>query len=207
VLVKNPKDFAVGPKSTAKEPERAGMKQFVTDLFSVTYPAGWTAIEHQDGSGVILANSDVGLDRYRQGARLASGDQALNISLTPAELFQALQIPIEPSAFAGELSEALLAKLGEINGAQAGAPQIVALEDGRQAALRKAVNDRAEGAVILFELAESIIALNTVASSPGEYKEVEATALAILSSLTFSGTAGALTAAIDPVPPVDMAIQ
>jgi hypothetical protein len=59
----------------------------------------------------------------------------------------------------------------------------------------------------LFELAEGIIALNTVAASPGEYKGAESTALAILSSLTFGGTAGALTAAIDPVPPVDMAIQ
>jgi hypothetical protein len=183
------------------------MNQFTTDLFSVTYPAGWTAIEHQDGSGAILANSDVGLDRYRQGARFASRDQALHISLTPAELFQALLMPIEPGASAEQLSEALLANLGEMNGAEAGAPQIVALENGRQAALRKAANDCAEGAVILFELAEGIIALNTVAASPGEYKEAEATALAILSSLTFIGTAGALTAAIDPVPPLDMPIQ
>jgi hypothetical protein len=183
------------------------MKQFATDLFSGTCPAGWTAIEHRDGSGLTLANSDVGLDRYRQGASFESGDQALNISLTPAELFQSLQIAIEPSASAGELSEALLTKLGEIDGAEAGAPEIVAFEDGREVAVRRVANDRAEGAVILFEISDSVIALNTVVCHPGEYGAAEATALAILSSLTFGGTADVLTAAIDPVPPVDFPIQ
>jgi hypothetical protein len=192
---------------TASGPERAGMKQFATDLLSGTCPARWTAIEHKDGSGVILASSESSLDRYGQGASFESGDQALNISLAPAELFQTLQIAIEPSASAGELSEALLTKLGEIDGTEAGAPEIVAFEDGREVAIRRAANDRTEGAVILFAISDRVIALNTVLCHLGEYGAAEATALAILSSLTFGGTAEALTAAIDPVPPVDFPIQ
>lgn len=183
------------------------MKQFTTNLFSVTYPAGWTVIEHEDGSGVILATSDVELARYRQGASFAPGDQALSISLTPAELFQTLQIPIEPGATARQLSEALLTKLGEIHGTEPGAAEVVELEDGREVALKRAANDRAEGAVILLEISDSVIALNTVVCHPGEYGAAEATALAILSSLAFSGTADALSGAIQPVRPVDFPIQ
>jgi hypothetical protein len=162
-------------------------------------------MEHEDGSGVTLANSESGLDRYQQGAAPESGDQALHISLTPTELSQALFIPIEQDASAEELSEAILTKLGEINGTEAGAAEIVTLEDGREVAIRRAANDGAEGAVVLFEISEGVIALNTVVGYPGEYEAAEASALAILSSLEFGGTVEELLEAIDPVPPMDFA--
>ena len=196
-------EAASQPKTAeVQETESTEMMEFANDLFSVAYPAGWVVMEHEDGSGVILASSESSLDRYRQGAVLESGDQALNISLNPAELFQALFIPIEPGASAEELSEALLTKLGETNGAEAGEAEIVTLEDGREVAVQRAANDGAEGAVVLFEISEGVIALNTVAGYPGEYDTVEASALSILSSVDFGGTVETLTAAIDPVPPM-----
>lgn len=198
-----PAQSPIAPETSVEEPASPETMDFVNDLFSVAYPAGWVALEHEDGSGVILANSESGLDRYRQGAELKSGDQALNISLTPAELYQALFIPIEPGSSAGELSEALLTKLGGINGTEAVAAEIVTLEDGREVAIQRAANNRAEGSVILFEIFEGVIALTTVTGYPGEYEEAEGTALAILLSLDFGGTVETLTVAIDPVPPME----
>lgn len=184
------------------ETENAEMTEFANNLFSVAYPDGWVVIEHEDGSGVILASSELSLDRYRQGAVLEAGDQALYISLTPAELFQALLIPIEPGASAEELSKAILTKLGETDGTETGEAEILTLEDGREAAVQRTANDLAEGAVVLFEISKGVIALNSVAGYPGEYDTVEASALSILSSLDFGGTVETLTAAIDPVPPM-----
>lgn len=198
-----PASSPIAPETSVEEPASPEAMDFVNDLFSVAYPAGWVALEHEDGSGVILANSESGLDRYRQGAELKSGDQALNISLTPAELYQALFIPIEPGSSAGELSEALLTKLGGINGTEAVAAEIVTLEDGREVAIQRAANNRAEGSVILFEIFEGVIALTTVTGYPGEYEDAEGTALAILLSLDFGGTVEILTVAIDPVPPME----
>lgn len=198
-----PAQSPIAPETSVEEPASPETMDFVNDLFSVAYPAGWVALEHEDGSGVILANSESSLDRYRQGAELESGDQALNISLTPAELYQALFIPIEPGSSAGELSEALLTKLGGINGTEAVAAEIVTLEDGREVAIQRAANNRAEGSVILFEIFEGVIALTTVTGYPGEYEEAEGTALAILLSLDFGGTVETLTVAIDPVPPME----
>lgn len=198
-----PAPSPIASETPVEEPASPEAMDFVNDLFSVAYPAGWVALEHEDGSGVILANSESSLDRYRQGAELESGDQALNISLTPAELYQALFIPIEPGSSAGELSEALLTKLGGINGTEAVAAEIVTLEDGREVAIQRAANNRAEGSVILFEIFEGVIALTTVTGYPGEYEEAEGTALAILLSLDFGGTVETLTVAIDPVPPME----
>lgn len=179
------------------------MTEFANDLFSVAYPTGWVALEHEDHSGLLLANSESGLDRYRRSAALESGDQLLKITLTPAELFQVLQISIEPGASVETLSEAILSRVDETDGAQASAPEIMTLEDGRPVALRKAINDTTEGATTLFEVTKGIIALNTVAACPGEYQEFEPSALAILTSLAFGGTVEALTATIDPTPPMD----
>jgi hypothetical protein len=190
-----------------QETEGTEMVEFANDLFSVAHPAGWVVMEHEDGSGLILANSESSLDRYQRGAALESGDQALNISITPAELFQALFIAIEPGASAEELSQVILTKQGAIDRPEAGEAKIVTLEDGREVAIRKAANDGAEGAVALFEIAEGVITLNTLAGYPGEYEGAEVSALAILSSLEFGGTAEALTAAIDPVPPPDFVAQ
>jgi len=178
------------------------MTEFIGDLFSVTYPAGWVALESEDGSGLLLANSESGLARYRQGAVLEAKDQALYISLTPAALFRVLQLSIEPGASAGTLSLSILTKVAETTGTEAGPPKVIRLEDGREVAIRKAAKYAAEGAVALFEVAEGIIVLGLVVGFPGEYEAAEASALAILTSLKFNGTAEALTAAIDPAPPM-----
>jgi hypothetical protein len=58
--------------------------------------------------------------------------------------------------------------------------------------------------VILFEIVDGVIAVSTAAAHPGEFAAAEATAIAILSSLTFGGTAEALEAAIEPPPPFDL---
>jgi hypothetical protein len=178
------------------------MMEFVNNLFSLSYPAGWVCREHEDGSGVLLANSTLSRKRYRQGNPLLSGDQVLNLSLTPVDLFPALFISIQPEATVGELAEAILTKLGGINDAEVGLVEMAHLADGREVAMRKAKNTQAEGAVILWEVAEGILAMCTMAGFPGEFNAAEYVALAILSSLAFNSTAEALTAAINPAVPL-----
>ena len=75
--------------------------------FSLSYPEAWTMVEYEDGSGVILANSGESLTRYQQGLAPASGDQVLNISLTPTVLFQSLYIQVAPGMSAEELAGTL----------------------------------------------------------------------------------------------------
>jgi hypothetical protein len=179
------------------------MIEFANDMFSVAYPAGWAVMPHPDGSGATLASSGACLERFRARVALEPGDRALTISLTPAALFQALYMTLEPGASAEELSAAVLTRLGTIKGTQATEAEIVALADGREVALQRAANADAEGAVVLFEISKGVIALNSVAGCPGEYKAAESSALAILAALDFSGTAEALTGAIAPVPPAE----
>jgi hypothetical protein len=81
--------------------------------------------------------------------------------------------------------------------------RIVALEDGRELALVPAANDGAEGALVFFEVSDGIVALITISAHPGEFEALEEAALAVISSLNFSGTAEELLEAIDPVPPAD----
>lgn len=180
------------------------MTEFANDLFSITAPAGWFLAEHEDGSGLTLATSEPARERLQQGGALQPGDQVLVISLTPAQLFQALYMSIEPGIPAEALSEAFLAKLAGVTGADASAPEVLALEDGRDLALRRAITERAEGAVMLLEIADGVLALSTMAASPGAYEEAKTPARETLSSLAFDGTVEALTAAINPAPPFDL---
>ena len=173
-----------------------------TGQFSLSHPTSWVVMEHEDGSGVLLANSESSLDRHQQGTAPELGDQVLNISLTPTDLFQGLFMQIRPGSSAAELADTLLSKFGPIEGTEAAEVELVLLEDGREVAIKKGINDHAEGAVILFEISEGVIALSTAVGFPGDYETVEASALSILSSLDFGGTAETLTVAIDPVPPM-----
>lgn len=177
------------------------MTEFANDFFSVAYPPSWTALESEDGSGLTLASSPPALDRIRRGRVLASGDCVVTVSLTPSALFQSMMMPLKAGATAAQLAQTVLARLRELQGTEASAAEVLSLADGRQVAVRSATAPGAEGAVLLFEIAEGIIAIGRVLNAPGEYAEAEPTVRALLASLRILATPEALSAAINAPPP------
>jgi hypothetical protein len=168
-------------------------------------PPDWVVEEHADGAGVIMASSAAALARFSQGAEMEPEDLTLNISLTPTEMFEAVFLSVEPGSTTEALVAAVMPAFSGVKGTEASETKIIVLDDGREVALTMASNPAAEGALVLFEVAEGVVALSTIAGPPGEldFEDLEMATRLIIASLNFKGTVEQLFEAINPPLPPD----
>ncbi len=194
-------------KTLVREGVTLNMNEFTANsgLFSVNAPPDWVTAEHDDGSGVIMATSDAALERFQRGEAPMLEDAVVSTTLVPLSFFGTLLIEVESGLDTAELAAAIMPAFSGSEDAEASEPQVIALGGGREAAATMSINESAEGAMVLFEISEGVVALSTIVSHPGELdtEDVETVARVIIGSLEFTGTVDELIKAIDPVQPPD----
>ena len=197
------------PETKVDPMEEALSTKFTANsrLFSLRIPPDWVTEEHADGSGVIMANSTIALARFQQGDPLESGDIVFNMTLVPLSFFGTLLLEVEPGMSTANLATAIMPAFNARDGGEVSQTQFIALDDGREVAATMTANASAEGAMVLFEAAEGVVALGTIEGHPGELDaaDIETMAKGIIPSLEFTGTVDELIEAIDPVQPPDAA--
>lgn len=171
-------------------------------LFRFSYPPTWVIEEHADGAGVLIATSTSALRRFTAGEATAPGDLILNLTFNPLDVFGFLFLEPESGATPAALADAIMPALGAAEGTEAGETEIVALESGREIAMTPVANRHAEGAVVLYEAAEGVIALVTVVGCPGEFESIRDAALEVAATIGFDGTAEQLLDVIEPPDPL-----
>jgi LysM repeat protein len=176
-------------------------------LFSLRMPPDWVTEEHADGSGVIMANSTAALASFQQGDPPEAGDVVFNMTLVPLSFFGTLLLEVEPGLSTADLAAGIMPAFNGRDGGEVGETQFIALGDGREVAATMTANASAGGAMVLFEVAEGVVALSTIVGHPGEVgaDDIETMAKVIIASLEFTGTVDELLEAIDPVQPPDAA--
>lgn len=196
-------------KTLVREGVTLSMDEYAASsgLFSINTPPDWVTAEHADGSGLSMASSDEALTRFQAGDVPVEGDAVLNATLVPMAFFGTLLMEVEPGMNSADLAAAIMPAFGGPDGATVSEAQSMALGDGREAAAVVIANESAEGALVLFEISEGVVAFTTVVVPPDamDTEDIETVMRVIIGSLEFTGTVDGLIEAIDPVQPPDAA--
>jgi cytochrome c5 len=197
----------------AQDDDEIKLEEFVTDdeLLTVGYPEDWT-IEANDIAeagvpGVMMANSEDALGSMmaeETETNLAEGEAGIAVLLLPVSLLglMGIEVPAEgeldlvaavEAFFTSTLSE-------EDQDVEVGeAEEIEFGEEGEEitAAYLEVSDDEVDGAMLLFEVNDGVLALVFVGAYPGEYSdELQAVALAVAESIEFEATGDELMALI-----------
>lgn len=162
----------------------------VTEFFSVKIPNGWSSEETFPGGALIMANSDVALDRYQDGSAVEPGDFVLNIGFLPFALFKqrevvplGIQVEATPDVFLRSLlplfkieGEAVLSNV-----------ELVSTNGERDAGMLTVSDEGREGIILLLVAGDGVVALISTVSYPGEMAEFQDIVYTIASEATFRG--------------------
>ena len=171
------------------------MMDFTNNMFSVAYPAGWIAFEHEDGIGLAIANSDAAMTRFGVGESVP-GDLALNIGFIPAAWFAmgewedvGIQLEATPDVFLQSIMPMLRLTEAYAEGAVIRDSELVSLSDGVEAGLLTVSYGERVGMLIVFETTEGVFAFVNALGNPAEVEDFQKIALAVAASIEYTDSA------------------
>jgi hypothetical protein len=173
------------------------MEQFVsvTEFFTLQVPVGWSTEEVLAGANFVMANSEQALKRHRSGEAIEAGDFVVNIGFLPYRLFQTnelrsldFQYDAPPDVF----FQSLMPMFRTTDELVISEPQLVSLNDEREASLMTVSEAGQEGAVLMISAGDSVIALVSSVAFPGELSQFQAIAESVAAEVEFSGNQDAL---------------
>jgi cytochrome c5 len=197
--------LVVGPVSAFAQQEPQ-LKVFTSPdgKLTLSYPADWVA---GDAGGdvplpnAVLASSEDALNRSNNGADLVSGDIVIDVLVFPTEYLPLtdVQLPGQPQvtdyakAFADLFVGPGTPSVGEgtptPEGPQVGEPQEITLTENIPAGYVEVSDSTAQGAFIVHELSDSLLAITFVATFPGEFnQDVAKIAQDVAASVDYGGT-------------------
>ncbi len=163
-------------------------------LFSIEHPTEWTALEHPDGAGVLLANTAEASDRFLSQESLKEEDLIVNVTLMPPETLDALGVPLAPELTDEQLLEMLTGALG-VNDSEAAPGVHFAELDSGSAALMTHPDE--VGGSIIVALEGFSVAVVSVADGDGvDQDQLEEVADMWANSLEFLGDSEQLLGAL-----------
>lgn len=167
----------------------------VTEFFSVQVPDGWSTAEVIPGADFVMANSEAALERHSSGSGIEPGDLVLNVGFIPYRLLQTnelraldFQFDASPDLFL----QSLLPMFRTDDSLDISDPELVSLNDQRDAGVLTVSAEGREGMILMFSAGDSVIALVSAIAFPGEMGQFQELANAIAAGVSFSGAQDAL---------------
>ncbi len=167
----------------------------ITEFFTLQVPEGWSTEEVLPGANFVMANSEEALVRYRDGRAIESGDFIVNIGFLPYRLLQTnelrsldFQFDAPPDIF----FQSLMTMFRTADDLVISEPQLVSLNDKREAGLMIVSEEGKEGAVLMLSAGDNVIALVSSVAFPGEMDQFQAIAESVAAELEFNGNQDAL---------------
>jgi hypothetical protein len=167
----------------------------VTEFFSLQVPEGWSSEEVIPGANFVMANSEQALERYRAGKVIETGDFVLNIGFLPYRLLQTNELrslDFQFDAPADIFFQSLIPMFRTADTLAPSEPQLVTLNNKREAGLLKISERGREGAILMIFAGDSVIALVSSVAYPGEMDQFQGIADSIAAEVEFSGDQDAL---------------
>ena len=166
----------------------------------IMVPPGWVIEEDADGVRLVLANAEAALTTFKEGELPKPGEVVITIGFIPAALFAekdfshvGIQLEASPDLFLQSIMPMLRitgAETADVSGSE-----LVPLSGEREAGLATIATLQREGSLLVFEAAEGVMAFVSTVAYPGELPDLQAITFAVASSLDYTGSADALTAA------------
>jgi hypothetical protein len=166
-----------------------------TEFFTLEVPVGWSTEEVLPGANFEIANSEQALVRYRNGQAIESGDFILNIGFLPYRLLQTNELRSLDFQFDAPVDiffQSIMPMFRTADDLVVSEPQLVSLNDKREAGLITVSEEGQEGAVLLFAAGDSVIALVSSVAFPGEMDQFQAIVDSVAVEVEFSGDQDAL---------------
>ncbi len=180
-----------------------GMAEFTsaTEQFSLRYPADWVAEEDVEGGVLVIANTEAALARFNAGqGQMEAGDFALNIGFVPAEFFELMQIDVRlegtPKSLLLQFILSSPMMRARSNNTVVSDIKIVSFAGEREAALVMVSDDQSEGAFMVIDASQRVVAFISALGYPAEFETFSDTALTIAATVEFKGDSEALWAAM-----------
>lgn len=173
-----------------------------TDLFSLKVPDGWSSEEVIPGADFIMANSELALERYKNGYPVEQTDFALNVGFLPFALLKENQLKHFNFQFEASpeiLLQSLLPmfRIGDQQASNiAGETKLVLLSDGREAGMLTLSDENREGMVLMFVAGDGILAFVSVETFPGEMVDFKELTYALAAEVVYNGSQDALYGAL-----------
>ncbi|HEX3049511.1 MAG TPA: hypothetical protein VHP83_02570 [Aggregatilineaceae bacterium] len=188
-------------------------------LFSFAYPKDWVVQETEEFPyGASIADSEATLEEVLSEDDTTEADPGqvgANIALFSTDFLTSFGFEMDEDMTFEDLSASLLDFMmgdseddmetddsemeatPEAGEDMLGEVETVEFENGGMAAIATYTEDDAEGAVVVFLPAENVVGVMYLATAPGEFTDdLRATALAIVESFQFTGTAEDLVPAM-----------
>jgi hypothetical protein len=150
--------------------------------------------EDESGLGLATANSIAAMQRF-QANQSDQGDIAMNIGFIPVSFFErgefsALNIKMNsaPDAFLRSIMP-LLRLTGNKEATEVGEIELVSLSDKFEAGLQNISDKEREGTIIVFKVAEGVVAFVSAVGSPGEMGNYRKIIFTIAASIEYAGSA------------------
>jgi pimeloyl-ACP methyl ester carboxylesterase len=195
ILTAFPDEVAEAPSTELDTKEFAS----VTGLFSVKVPAGWSVEELVPGGAFVMANSEAALDRYHGSSAVEPGDFVLNVGFLPYALLRSnelsslnFQFEAPPDVFL----RSLLPMFHVAADAVLSEPELISLNDERDAGVLTVSAGGREGMILMFAAGDGVIALVSPIAFPGEMDEFQKIAYSVAAEVVFSGAQDALFGAL-----------
>jgi hypothetical protein len=194
--------------------EEPKMEEFTSEdgLLTVLYPAEWFIQENTADSGfpgVTIGNSEETLASIvsPEGEELLPGYAGIVVMLMPVDVFSFVGVEVTDETTPDELAAIIVenffeggssaeseatAETTEAATPRFGEVETVDLTEDLQAGYVPVTEIETEGALIVYQ-ADGIVVLTLAAAHTGEYtEEIDALALAVASSVKYTGTADEL---------------
>jgi len=161
-----------------------------TGQFSLRQPAGWVIEEDEKGLGLVMANSEAALTRFKTG-QVESGEFVLNIGFIPAAWFErnGIELGTTPDVFLQSIMPLLRPSEDNVESPAVSDSELVSLSDGIEAGLLTISDDKREGRLIVFEATDRVFVFITASGYPGEVEDFQEMALAIAANIEYTGSA------------------
>lgn len=192
------------PTPTAPLPEAAPTAELKTDLladslpiefrsatdqYNLRHPAGWVIEEDEKGLGLVMANSEAALTRFKTG-QVEPDDFVLNIAFIPDLWFegQGIELGTTPDVFLQSIMPLLRPSGDDADSPAVSDSELVPLSDEVEAGLLAVSDDEREGRLIVFEATDGVFIFITASGYPGEVKDFQEMALAIAANMEYTGS-------------------
>ena len=172
-------------------------------MFSLMVPEGWQAQEIVPGAGVVLANTQVALERYQAGSPSEMGDQVLQVGFLPHALLQekelahlGFQFEASPDVFLQSLLP--LFRFGDRPASDVvGAVSLVSVDEGLDAGMLAFTEQERAGLVLVFTAADGVYAFISAVGYPGEMASLQERMVAVAGTVSFGANQNALYSALN----------
>jgi cytochrome c5 len=182
------------------------VKEFTSQdgKLTVSYPAEWVAGDAGEDvplPNAVLATSEDALNRANNGEDAISGDVVIDVLVFPTDYLAmtGAELPEQPQAtdyaqafatlFAGTEAPSVGEGTPTPEAPQVGEPQEITLAENVPAGYVEVSDSTAEGAFIVHELSDGLLAITFVATFPGEFnQDLAKIAQDVAASVEYAGT-------------------